>query len=157
MTQLAVGPQTRVTLHFALKLDDGSVVDSTFDKEPATFEFGDGNLLPGFEKALVGLMAGEKSELTIAPEDAFSQPNPNNIQTFKRSDFDVEMVLEPGLVISFADPSGELPGVVKSVDGDVVTVDFNHPLAGREILFDVEIIAVEPHEQSQSDLGHPAN
>lgn len=155
MTQLAVGPQTRVTLHFALKLDDGSVVDSTFDKEPATFEFGDGNLLPGFEKALVGLMAGEKSTLTIAPEDAFSQPNPNNIQTFKRSDFDVEMVLEPGLVISFADPSGELPGVVKSVDGDVVTVDFNHPLAGREIQFDVEIISVE--QQEQSDLAHPAN
>lgn len=157
MTQLAVGPQTRVTLHFALKLDDGSVVDSTFDKQPATFVFGDGNLLPGFEKALIGLMAGEKSELHIAPEDAFSQPNPNNVQTFKRSDFDVDMVLEPGLVISFADPSGELPGVVSSVDGDVVTVDFNHPLAGRDILFNVEVIAVEPHEQTPSDLAHPAN
>lgn len=151
MTQIAVGPQTRITLHFALKLDDGSVVDSTFDKQPATFVYGDGNLLPGFEKALVGLMAGEKSELTITPEDAFSQPNPNNIQTFKRSDFDVDMVLEPGLVISFADPSGELPGVVKSIDGDVVEVDFNHPLAGRDILFEVEIISVEPYEQEPSD------
>ena len=68
MAEIAIGPDTRVTLHFAIKLQNGDVVDSTFDKAPATFTVGDGNLLPGFEQALFGLEAGTKTSLTIPPE-----------------------------------------------------------------------------------------
>jgi FKBP-type peptidyl-prolyl cis-trans isomerase SlpA len=160
ISPLVIGTDTRVTLHFSLKLEDGGVVDSNFDKEPASFVVGDGNLLGGFEKRLMGLSAGDKASFEIPPEDAFGQPNPNNIQHFKRSDFSVDMVLEPGLVISFADPSGELPGVVKTIDGDKVDVDFNHPLSGRVITFSVEIVAVEPAPQVQAandDLAQPLN
>ena len=143
MTALSIGPNTRISLHFTIELESGEQVDSTRDKTPATFEYGDGNLLPGFEQALDGLSAGEKARLRIAPEQGFGMPNPSNVQRFSTSDFsDIE--LEPGLMISFADPSGELPGVVQSIDGDKVMVDFNHPLAGRMLYFDVEIISVEP-------------
>lgn len=143
MTTL-IGPDTRVTLHFELKFENGDIIDSNFEKDPASFVIGDGSLLPGFEKKLFGLTAAEKASFTVLPEDAFGQPNPNNIQSFKRDTFADDMDLQAGLVISFADASqSELPGVIKSVDDEVVIVDFNHPLAGENIVFDVEIIAVD--------------
>lgn len=140
--QISKGKQ--VTLHFALKLNDGQVVDSTFDKEAATLVLGDGNLPEGFEKLLVGLETGSKATFVIPPEDAFAQKNPNNIQHMKRSDFGAEMELEVGLMVSFADANGaELPGVIKEVHDNLVIVDFNHPLAGEELTFDVEILDVK--------------
>jgi len=133
-----------VTLHFALKLNDGQVVDSTFDKEAPTLVLGDGNLPEGFEKLLVGLETGNKKTFVIPPEDAFAQKNPNNIQQMKRSEFSTDMELEVGLMVSFADANGaELPGVIKEVQEDLVIVDFNHPLAGEELTFDVEILDVK--------------
>ena len=145
MTALTIGADTRVTLHFSLKFEDGSVVDSTFDKAPATFTVGDGSLLDDFEKKVHGMAAGETASFTVLPEEGFGQSNPNNVQRFARSDFASDMELAEGLVISFADASqSELPGVIQSVSAQEVVVDFNHPLAGRNILFNVEIIAVEP-------------
>ncbi|MFT3929807.1 MAG: FKBP-type peptidyl-prolyl cis-trans isomerase [Spongiibacteraceae bacterium] len=141
MTAVAQGK--KVTLHFALTLPGGDIVDSTFDKKPATFTVGDGNLLSGFENKLLGMKKGDRKQFTVTPEDAFGQPNPANVQHFKRSDFDPVMELHEGLIISFADASkAELPGVVKSFSDDEVVVDFNHPLAGRVIYFDVEILDV---------------
>lgn len=145
MTEITIGPGTQVTLHFALTLDDGSTVDSTFETEPATFVVGDGNLLEGFEKNLLGLSAGAKETFLIKPEDSFGQPNPNNIQEILREDFPDDIELSEGLMISFADAqNAELPGVVIEYTDELVLVDFNHPLAGRDIQFMVEILAVEP-------------
>jgi len=142
---LTVGPGTEVTLHFAIKLEDGSVVDSNFESEPATFTVGDKNLLDGFEQVLFGLAPGDKDSFTLAPEQGFGQRNPNNIQEIPRASFTLDEELEPGLMLSFADASEqELPGLVVEFDDKTVTVDFNHPLAGRNLVFDVEIIAVKP-------------
>ncbi len=142
---LVVGEGTEVTLHFSLEFEDGDIVDSNFEKQAPTFTFGDGSLLPGFEEALVGLRPGEKGRFVIPPEKAFGQSNESNVQTVSRGSFDESIELVKGLVISFADPSGgELPGVVKSFDDDEVEVDFNHPLAGRSIVFNVSIIDVKP-------------
>ncbi|MDG9928361.1 MULTISPECIES: FKBP-type peptidyl-prolyl cis-trans isomerase [Pseudomonas] len=142
MTEQRIGPDKEVTLHFALKLANGDVVDSTFDKQPATFKVGDGNLLPGFEAALYGFKAGDKRSLQIEPENAFGQPNPQNVQVMPRSQF-AEMELSEGLLIIFNDAANtELPGVVKAFDEQQVTIDFNHPLAGKTLSFDVEIIEV---------------
>lgn len=143
MTSLAIGPNCQVTMHFALKLTDGAVVDSTFEKQPATFVVGDGSLPENFEQTIFGLMAGDHKKLVITPEYAFGMPNPNNIQRVKRKAFDPEIELTLGLVVSFADANkSELPGVVKSFDDDLVEVDFNHPLAGQTINFEVKIIEV---------------
>ncbi|MFG0381337.1 FKBP-type peptidyl-prolyl cis-trans isomerase [Pseudomonas sp. zbq_18] len=144
MTDLRIGPDKEVTLHFALKLENGDVVDSTFDKQPATFKVGDGNLLPGFEAALYGFKAGDKRSLQIEPESAFGQPNPQNVQVMPRGQF-ADMELSEGLLIIFNDAANaELPGIVKAFDEQQVTIDFNHPLAGKTLSFDVEIIEVRP-------------
>lgn len=145
MTDIAVGHGTRVTLHFSIAFTDGTVVDSNFEGEPATFEVGDGNMLPAFEEALFGMRPGERGEFEILPEQGFGQHNPSNVQQISRGDFDPGIELEPGLVLSFADASQtELPGVVVDFDDETVTVDFNHPLAGRNLIFSVAIEAVEP-------------
>lgn len=72
MTDTRIGQNTEVTLHFALHLENGDTVDSTFDKAPATFKVGDGNLLPGFENALFGFKGGDKRTVVVAPENAFA-------------------------------------------------------------------------------------
>ena len=147
MDDLMISEGTRVTLNFALVLDDGSEIDSNFEKEPASFSVGDGSLLPGFERALFGLKSGDEATLEILPEEGFGQPNDNNLQTIKRDQVDVGSELEAGMVFSFADAAGgELPGVVKTFDADEVTVDFNHPLAGRTLSFRVAIHNVEVAE-----------
>lgn len=141
---LAVAEGAKLTLHFALRLRDGSVVDSNFDGKPAQLVVGDGNLLPGFERPLIGMTAGQRETFVITPEQGFGQSNPNNVQTFPRHTFAADMDLAEGLVVSFADAQkAELPGVITAFDQDRVTVDFNHPLAGKDILFEVQILSVE--------------
>ena len=142
MTEQRIGPDKEVTLHFALGLETGELVASTFDKKPATFKVGDGNLLPGFEQQLYGLKAGDKRTLQIAPEQGFGQPTPQNVQLMPRAQFQ-DMELSEGLLVIFNDAANtELPGVVKAFDEAQVTIDFNHPLAGKTLNFDVEIIEV---------------
>ncbi|KAA8982445.1 MULTISPECIES: FKBP-type peptidyl-prolyl cis-trans isomerase [Gammaproteobacteria] len=139
-----IGPDSQVTLHFALRLEDGSDVDSTFEKEPATLTVGDGNLPEAFERCLHGLKAGDRQTFSVPPEDAFGQPNPNNVQTFKRREFSPELPLEEGMVLSFADAAkAEVPGVIKAFDDDTVEVDFNHPLSGKTLEFEVSIVDVQ--------------
>ena len=139
LAEQRIGQNTEVTLHFALRLENGDTVDSTFDKDPATFKVGDGNLLPGFEAAIFGFKAGDKRTLHILPENAFGQPNPQNVQIIARSQFK-DMELSEGLLVIFNDAANtELPGVVKAFDDDQVTIDFNHPLAGKTLTFEVEI------------------
>nr|WP_297460461.1 FKBP-type peptidyl-prolyl cis-trans isomerase [uncultured Halomonas sp.] len=144
MSDYRIGDGMQVTLHFTLKLEDGTVVDSTRDKQPATFQVGDGNLPPGFEAPLKGLTGGDTGSYEISPEHAFGQHNPQNMQKIPRESFEGPE-LEEGLVMSFTDPNGgELPGVITEIDEKRVEVDFNHPLAGRTLTFDVEILDVHP-------------
>lgn len=143
MSQQVIGPDCKVTLHFAIKLEDGQLIDSNFEADPATFVVGDGQLLEGFEKTLLGMQAGDEAVIDISPEQGFGMSNPNNIQRIPRDQFG-DMELEPGLVVSFADAgNGELPGVISDYDEKMVSVDFNHPLAGKQLKFDVKIISVE--------------
>ncbi len=147
MTTVPVSEGTRVFLNFSVSLEDGSEVDTNFGGDPVDFVVGDGSLLPGFERLLFGMSAGERQMFTVTPENAFGQPNESNVQHIDRDQFDDDVELEIGLVFSFADAAGgELPGMVIGIDHEEVTVDFNHPLSGRTILFDVLIHRVEPAE-----------
>ncbi len=142
-----VSEGTRVYLNFSVSLEDGSEVDTNFGGDPVDFVIGDGSLLPGFERLLFGMTAGDRQLFSVLPEDAFGQPNESNVQYLERSQFDDDIDLEIGLVFSCADAGGgELPGMVIAFDDDEVTVDFNHPLAGRTILFDALVHRVEPAE-----------
>ncbi len=145
MKDLKIGEGTQVKLHFSLLLDDGETVDSTFDKEPATLTIGDGNLPEGFESCLYGLVEGDQKTFTVLPEKAFGQHNPSNVQRVSRADFTNIEELEEGMIMGFTDKAGgELPGVITEIDAQQVTVDFNHPLAGRTLTFKVEILDVNP-------------
>lgn len=141
---LKIADGLAVTLHFAILLPEGDEVDSTRRGKPATFVMGDGNMLPGFEAALIGLTAGADEQLQIPAAQAFGERIEGNIQRLPRARFPEPENLEVGLIVSFAAPDGELPGVVLQIWDETVEVDFNHPLAGRDLVFDVSIIKVAP-------------
>ena len=138
-----IGPNSRVKLHFTLRLASGEQIDSTTGSGPAELRIGDGNLLPGFERCLIGLKSGDADDFELEAEQAFGKVNPNNINFIHRDKFPGDMQLEPGLMVSFAAVGGELPGIVESIHGDQIRVDFNHPLAGRKIVFEVSVIDVQ--------------
>lgn len=140
---LQIQTGTSVTLHFSLALENGHIVDSNFEGNPATFSVGDGNLLPGFESSLLGLEVGDEREFIISPENAFGQHNAQNVQAVDRGNFD-ESELEIGSILSFQNGDGELPGVIIALEENQVMVDFNHPLSGKNIVFQVKIVEINP-------------
>ena len=143
-----VSPESTVTLHLSLALEDGTVAESTFDDEPLTFTMGDGTLVEGLELGLYGLKAGDTQRLVLQPQQAFGLHDPDKLHPIARVDFPPELELEAGVIIGFDTPAGEeLPGTVVALTDETVEVDFNHPLAGRVVVFEVEIIAVEPAQQ----------
>lgn len=139
---------SKITLHFSLTLRDGEVIDSNFDKSPVSFQIGDGNMLPGFERLLLGLTEGDRLEKLIEAAEAFGERNPKNVQHFPIERFshlleDELMPAEQGSVVAFKDGAGfDVPGVVDKILDDTIVVDFNHPLSGRDILFKALIIKV---------------
>ena len=144
---LEIQANTRVTLNFSLALESGEEIDSNFGMEPVSFVIGDGSLLPGFERRLVGMRAGDEDQFMILPKDGFGELRAENIQSIPRGEFELEIPLEPGMLLSFSDAAGgELPGMISEVGLETVKVDFNHPLSGRTIHFKVRIAHVEPAE-----------
>ena len=143
--EAGIGAGSTVIFHFDIKLSDGSAAESTrVHNKPAKLQMGDGSLSPAFEAQLTGLQAGDSKTFTLAPEDAYGLPNPDNIYYVDRSKFSLEAPAQAGMIVSFAMPDGsELPGLVREVVGDSVTVDFNHPLAGKTLIFSVEICDVQ--------------
>lgn len=144
VTTNTIKSDSEVMMHFSIRLSDGSAVDSSkVDDKPAKFVMGDGSLTPNFEKCLLGLTEGQSETFTLAPEDAFGLPNPDNIHHLELSKFSKDVPAEIGTIITFAQPDGsELPGVIREVIADSVTVDFNHPLAGQTLTFDVDVLEV---------------
>lgn len=139
-----VAPGRKVRMHFSLALQSGELIDDNFGRKPVEFQVGDGNLLPGFEQAIFGLGAGQRASVELPPERAFGRPSEDNVQRFPRYSFPADLALEEGMMFGFADSAGnEQPGVVRGHDSRWVTVDFNHPLAGRTIVFTAQILAVD--------------
>jgi FKBP-type peptidyl-prolyl cis-trans isomerase SlpA len=141
----AIQPGSRVTLHYTLSLADETVVDSTRGAEPITFQVGSGALIEMLERQIFGLHAGEQRRFEISAVESQLPVSAEAIQVMARSDFPAELAIEPGQVLGFVMPSGEeVPGLIVNISATDVTVDFSHPLAGRDLIFDVEILAVEP-------------
>ncbi|MCB1615314.1 MAG: peptidylprolyl isomerase [Pseudomonadales bacterium] len=135
---------SQVTLHFSLSLTDGALIDSNFEKEAASFRVGDGSLLPEFEKRLIAMSAGQQGEWLIPAAHAFGESNPENIHRIEKNRFGSDAdTLEVGVVIAFAGAGKqEVPGVIREIAPDHLLVDFNHPLAGRDILFRAKVVSV---------------
>lgn len=138
-----IDANSKVTLHFSLALENGDIIDSTFDKKAPSLTMGDGSLLPGFERCLLGLKVGDVKEFLVEPKDAFGAHNPLNVQQVKRESF-TEETLQIDMIVTFLDAGKhEVPGVITAIGEEEVTVDFSHPLAGKNLLFKVEIIDVQ--------------
>lgn len=150
--EIRVEQGSKVDLHFSVSLENGVEIDNTRSRaEPVSLVIGDGNLLEGFEKALFGLRAGDRRTVHLPPEEAFGEWNPENVQRFDTVKF--EQRPEVGQMIEFEDKAKTtLVGVVKSVDDNITEVDFNHPLASKNISFEVEIFKVTPAGQQGVQL-----
>ncbi|WP_027710849.1 FKBP-type peptidyl-prolyl cis-trans isomerase [Dickeya chrysanthemi] len=135
-----------VLVHFTLMLEDGSVAEATRDSgKPAMFRLGDGSLSAALEAQLLGLQAGDKRQFSLPPESAFGPSNPDLIQFFLRRDFAQTGVPEVGTIMLFSGMAGnDMPGIIREVAEESVTVDFNHPLTGHTITFDVEVLEIHP-------------
>lgn len=143
--QPKVAPGKKVTMHFSIGLEDGMVVESTReDNNPLTWIVGDGTLVPGFERVIEGMEAGESKLEILLPEEAFGYPDTGNIHPMSLEQFPADIELHEGVVVDFSAPNGDkIPGMIVEIKDGEVMVDFNHPLSGHTLSLKVEILAVE--------------
>ena len=140
-----VGLSSHLTLHYRIALAEPphAEVLSTFGGNPATLVLGSGELAPALEHCLVGIESGRLHSFSLPPEKAFGPYRDELLKRVPGNSFPESVVPEPGQVIEFSGPDGvRLSGLVREFGGGTALVDFNHPLAGRPIRFDVEILAV---------------
>jgi FKBP-type peptidyl-prolyl cis-trans isomerase SlyD len=149
-----VAAQCVVSLDYSLHLGDGKVVDSSEGAEPLVYLHGSGQIIPGLEQALGGMEAGESKELTVSPKDGYGERDAENVQEITRDHFG-DRELKPGdEFVAIDDQKNEIPVRVESVAGDKVTVDFNHPLAGKTLHFAVTIKEVRAATPEELSHGH---
>ena len=144
-----VEPGSFLTLHYRLSGDDGAAFVDTFATQPATLSLGTGELAPAMEARLIGMEAGGERSFALAAGEAFGQPNPGLVQRVSRAllarEGDADDDYRVGDVVRFPAPDGgTIAGVVRGIDDDSLLFDFNHPLAGRPLTFDVKLIAIIP-------------
>lgn len=133
-----------IIAHITMKLSDGSAADSTkVNNKPSKIVLGDQSISPAFEAQLLGLKAGDSKEFTLAAKDAFGEKNPDNIHYVDKEKFSADVPAKEGNIVTFTQPGGELPGMITEVSGTSVTVDFNHPLAGQDVTFVVDLIEIQ--------------
>ncbi len=142
MSAKTVVNDSSIMMHITMKLADGSAADSTkVNNKPAKVNLGDQSLSPAFEAQLLGLVVGDSKEFTLSANDAFGEVNPDNIHYVDRNKFS-ETPAEVGSIVTFTQPGGEIPGIIRDVNDLSVTVDFNHPLAGQEITFAIDVVEI---------------
>ena len=138
----AVQAKSLVTLNYRIALENGQPLISTFEGKPATLQLGEGEMLPTLERCLTGLTEGDTQSFTLTPRDAFGQHRPDLIETVRRKDMPQDDI-EAMSVMEFTAPDGSrYTGLVREIDAENAVIDFNHPLAGKTIQFEVEIIGV---------------
>lgn len=144
-----------VAFDYRLTLDSGEEVDRSPDNQPFSFITGSGQIVPGLEKGMMGMSAGDKSEITVAPEDAYGQVNPSLIGDVPRSHFPAGMELKPEMMFQSQGPDGEISArIIEVKDDNTVVVDLNHPLAGKTLHFDINIVEVrKPTTEEMSGLS----
>ena len=136
-----------VKVNYTGKLSDGQVFDSTEGKEPIEFTLGQGRLIPGFEKGLIDMELNEKKTITIPKEEAYGEVNKDLIQEVKKSELPQEMAPEVGMGLVSKSPDGqEMNLLVVEVRDETIVIDGNHPLAGKELIFDLEVIEIKDTE-----------
>jgi FKBP-type peptidyl-prolyl cis-trans isomerase 2 len=141
--QKAAAVGDTVQVHYTGRLVDGTQFDSSRGTEPLQVTLGQGETIAGFENALVGMVPGEQKSVTIPCDEAYGERNEAMTQTLPRSVIPDEIELEVGMVLNARSPEGQTVSFsVAQFDDEQVTVDGNHPLAGHDLVFDLELVAV---------------
>ena len=141
---IKVQADSTVLAHYLIYLSDGSVAENTYHSQnPVKFVLGDSSLSEPLEQGLLGLAVGEKATVSLSPEDGFGFPVDSNLMNIPRAHFPADIELEEGLIVGFSQPNGvELPGLIRRLMGELILVDFNHPLAGQTIRMELEVLAI---------------
>jgi len=145
-----------VTIDYTLKDSQGNVIDSSEGLQPLEYLHGHNNLIPGLEKELVGMVAGDEKQVTVAPEEAYGPRQENATQVIPIESFPPDMKVEPGMALEMRDTATQqvFEVFVTEVRPDGVVVDFNHPLAGETLHFDVKVVDVRPASAEEIAHGH---
>ncbi len=131
---------TKVKVHYTGKLADGTVFDSSRGREPLEFVMGDGMLIPGFEKALLWREAGDTVSVQIAPEQAYGAFDPELVFTVRREQMPAHIPLKLGTSLQLSNEQGEMDVIISEIGPEEVSLDANHPLAGKDLHFEIEIL-----------------
>ena len=150
---MKVGKNMYVALDYTLSLDSGEVIDKSEGGEPLGFIFGTGQIIPGLERGIEGLEEGESTRVTVEPEEAYGPKREELIQEIPLANFPSDVQVKPGMAFQTMGPQGPVTFMVTAVQGDSVTADFNHPLAGERLHFEITVREVrEPTPEEIASL-----
>ncbi len=152
---MKIGPQKVVTMDYTLRLGSGEVVDSSEGRAPLSFIFGQGELITGLEKELEGLEEGIEKEIILAPEDGYGERDPEMVTVLPIERFPEDLELKAGIILYAKGPDGRaLPFRVTQIKEGLVTIDFNHPLAGETLYFTVKIRRIREATEEELARGY---
>lgn len=141
MQQVKSGDKVKV--HYHGKLTTGETFDSSEGREPLEFVVGSGQVIKGFDDALMNMSVGEKKTVEIPVEEAYGQRRDDMVVEYPKDQFPAEMTPEIGMQLNMADNQGNnFPVVITEIKDEIVVLDANHPLAGKDLIFDLEIVAI---------------
>lgn len=139
MTQAKLGD--KVLVHYTGKLQDGTVFDSSTDRQPLEFALGGGQIIPGFEQAVIGMSPGESKTEVIPSAQAYGDRRPEMVLEIDRQQLPSDLEIQEGQQLQLQDPSGQVIAVtVADIQNSKVTLDANHPLAGEDLIFEIELV-----------------
>ena len=151
---MQIADKTVVTIDYTLKDDNGTILDSSSDGQFA-YVHGASNIIPGLENALTGKSSGDEVNVTVIPAEGYGERNDSMVQAVPRDMFDSEQEIQVGMQFHAQSPEGEMVVVtVTDVEGDDITVDGNHPLAGKNLNFGVKVVDVREATSEELDHGH---
>lgn len=151
-----VGPGKNVSMDYTLTVDNEQV-ESSVGKSPLVFDVGANTIIPGLESQILGMHEGEEKLVSVEAKDAYGEVDPKAIKEFPLSSMPKDSEPKVGMVLQAQAPDGEeFPAVIKAVTGDKVTLDFNHPLAGKQLKFKVKILAIKDAIKPKEEAKAPA-
>ena len=142
------------TVNYTGSYLDGVVFDSSEGKEPLSFLVGHGQMISGFEKELLGAKVGDKREFTLTPDQAYGERDENAIQKMDKGQFPDDMNIEVGMIVGAQSDQGPIQFTISAIDGEMVTIDFNHQMAGMTLRFNVEVVDVRDATPEELLHGH---
>ena len=142
--KIVVKKGDRIKVQYTGTLQDGTIFDKSKEEEPLEFTVGSGQIIPGFDKAVEGMKLNEEKKVTIKPEDAYGKRDETAIREYLKKALPENFKPEKGMVIRLQDQTGRaIPGTIIDITENTITIDLNHPLAGKDLTFNIKVVGIE--------------